>query len=338
MNNNHILCLAILFILITSCVSLPSGDFTKNSNEINYSNLDRWAAHPNKKDPADSVPTPIAALNYKISDVDIFYLHPTTFIGKASVGEWNADINDAKLNEGTDFPLKLQASIFNQVGHVYAPRYRQAHIQTYFEEDKRKTKEVFEFAYNDIKNSFEYYLKHHNEGRPIIIASHSQGTTHAMRLVEDYFDKKELKKQLICAYLIGMPVLKDAFQSITTCEDATDTNCFVSWRTYREGHTPEFEIGDSISVTNPLNWNSEPQLVGQESHKGALLRNFDKVFPNIVEARIYNGMLWTNKPKFPLSFLFNRKDYHIVDMNFFYVDIQENARERTEAFLKDNKG
>ena len=132
-------------------------------------------------------------------------------------------------------------------------------------------------------------------------------------------------------------VQKNTFQSITACEGAADTNCFVSWRTYKEGFTPnDTKIGNEISVANPLNWNSQPQLIGQESHKGAVLRNFNKVFRNIVEARIYNGMLWTNKPKFPLSFLFNRKNYHVVDMNFFYVDIQENAIERTEAFLDKN--
>lgn len=339
--NYNNLYLFVSLILISSCASLPSGNFTNNSKSIDYSNVDRWAAHPNKKDLSDSVPAPIAALDYKIADVDIFYLHPTTFTSSASQGEWNADINDTKLNQRTDkLPIKLQASIFNQVGSVYAPRYRQAHIHTYFEKDEQKTKQIFDLAYSDIKKSFEYYLKHYNQGRPIIIASHSQGTSHAIRLIEDYFDNKELKKQLICAYLIGMPVLKNNFQSINTCEDATDTNCFVSWRTYREGYTSEFDIGDSISVTNPLNWNSKPQLVGQEYHKGAILRNFDKVIPKIVEARIYNGMLWTNKPKFPMSFLFTRKDYHIADLNFFYVNIQENARERTEAFLNSgiNKG
>ena len=336
--NQTIIPFTTLIILITSCASLPTGNFTKDPSIIDYSNIDRWAAHPNKEDPSDEIPEPISAKNNQIADIDVFFLHPTTFTGNAAESEWNGNINDPKLNKQTDnTTIKLQASIFNQAGQVYAPRYRQAHIKAYFEEDKQKAKQVFDFAYNDIKDAFEYYLKNYNKGRPIIIASHSQGTTHALRLVKDYFDNKELQKQLICAYLIGMPVQKNTFQSITACEGAADTNCFVSWRTYKEGFTPnDTKIGNEISVANPLNWNSQPQLIGQESHKGAVLRNFNKVFRNIVEARIYNGMLWTNKPKFPLSFLFNRKNYHVVDMNFFYVDIQENAIERTEAFLDKN--
>lgn len=336
--NRKTIYLAGLLILITSCASLPTGSFTNDSKIIDYGNIDRWAAHPDKEDPSDEIPESIAAKNLKAAEIDIFYLHPTTFTGKASEGEWNGDIDDTKLNDSTDkFPIKLQASIFNQVGRIYAPRYRQAHIQAYFEEDDQKMKKIFELAYRDIKNAFEFYMENYNQGRPIIIASHSQGTTHAVQLVKEFFDNKDLQDQLICAYLIGMPVSKNAFKTIGVCEEAADTKCFVSWRTYREGYTPEeYAVGDSIAVTNPLKWNSKEQLIGQESHKGSILRNFNKVFSNIVEARIYNGMLWTNKPKFPLSFLFTRKDYHIADLNFFYVDIQENAIERTSAFLDKN--
>ena len=33
------------------------------------------------------------------------------------------------------------------------------------------------------KAAFQYYLEHYNNGRPFIIASHSQGTYHAKRLI-----------------------------------------------------------------------------------------------------------------------------------------------------------
>jgi len=328
-----------LLILITSCASLPTGNFVKPSATIDYSNLDKWASHPKKKDSADSIPAPLSLRNQEVADVDIFFLHPTTYTGKALEGEWNADINKSKLNERTDnTTIKLQASIFNQVGHIYAPRYRQAHIQAYFEGDKQKSKKVFDLAYSDVRNAFEYYLKNYNNGRPIILASHSQGTTHALRLMKEFVDDKDLESQLVCAYLIGMPVQKNEFQSVSPCNDESDTNCFVSWRTYREGYTPEeTEIGDEIAIINPLNWKNNPQLIGQESHKGAILRNFDKVLPNIIESRIYNGMLWTNRPKFPMSFLFKRKNYHIADMNFFYVDIQENAINRAQTFINNTR-
>ena len=59
--------------------------------------------------------------------------------------------------------------------------------------DTSKAGKAFDFAYEDIKKSFEYYLQHYNNGRPIIIASHSQGTTHALRLLKEFFENKPLQ-------------------------------------------------------------------------------------------------------------------------------------------------
>ena len=53
----------------------------------------------------------------------------------------------------------------------------------------------------DVKAAFQYYLEHYNNGRPIIIASHSQGTTHAKRLLKEFFDGTALQHQLVAAYL-----------------------------------------------------------------------------------------------------------------------------------------
>ena len=50
-----------------------------------------------------------------------------------------------------------------------------------------------------MRAAFIYYLKNHNHGRPIIIASHSQGTWHAGRLLKEFFEGKPL--QTVTAYV-----------------------------------------------------------------------------------------------------------------------------------------
>ena len=70
---------------------------------------------------------------------------------------------------------------------------------------------AFATAYADIKAAFEYYLKNYNHGRPIIIASHSQGSTHALHLLKDYFENKPLQKQLVAAYIVGMTIPTEFF-------------------------------------------------------------------------------------------------------------------------------
>ena len=153
---------------------------------------------------------------------DVFYLHPTTLVGIREEGNNNAKIDDPYINHKTEYsPIIYQASAFNESARVFAPRYRQAHIGMYSEKDSASKYEAFNLAYEDVKNAFLYYLKNENKGRPIIIASHSQGTTHAIRLLKEFFDGKELSNQLVCAYLIGMAVKKESYEKIPICTDST---------------------------------------------------------------------------------------------------------------------
>src|SRR5512139_1181819 len=92
------------------------------------------------------------------------------------------------------------------IARIYAPRFREAHISNYFTKDTIAALKAFDLAFQDVKKAFEYYLNNYNHGRPIIIASHSQGTTHALRLLKEYFEDKPLYNQLVAAYLVGMPI------------------------------------------------------------------------------------------------------------------------------------
>ena len=147
---------------------------------------------------------------------------------------WNANIDDSKINSKTDKESILyQATVFNKYCRIFAPRYRQANLDAFYTKNKKAANAALDTAYQDVKNAFEYYLKHYNNGRPIIIASHSQGTWHAGRLLKEFFEGKPLQKQLVCAYIIGLPVFTNYFSELKPCEDSTSTGCFVSWRTFR---------------------------------------------------------------------------------------------------------
>ena len=101
--------------------------------------------------------------------------------------QWNASFDDERTNKKTDEgTIHFQASAFNEAGFVYAPRYRQAHLHAYFTEDSLSARLAFDKAYADIRAAFLYYMDHFNQGRPIIIAAHSQGTTHAIRLLQEF--------------------------------------------------------------------------------------------------------------------------------------------------------
>ena len=135
--------------------------FKSDTGIPDYSNLDYWAAHPGKKDPADSVPAPLRNEN-RDTLVDVFFIHPTTFTDKKAASQSNATIDDAAINAKTDYStILLQGSTFNQYGRVFAPRYRQAHIGNFYSNDSVAASRAFTLAYQDVRTAFLYYLEHY---------------------------------------------------------------------------------------------------------------------------------------------------------------------------------
>ncbi len=333
-------------VLIITIVSFSCADkykaykslyqFKSTDGKPDYSQLNYWAAHPWKNDPSDSVPVP---LQYEVKDstVDIFFLHPTTYTSAASMKDQNAAIDDEYINAKTDYSTILyQASVFNQHGRVFAPRYRQAHIKTFFMTNKEKADSAFALAYHDLKTAFEYYLQHWNNGRPIIIASHSQGSLLGEKLLKEYFEGKPLQQKLVVAYIVGWAVPKDYFTSLKMCTDSLQTGCICSWRTFRKDYIPFWlkkEKGNSY-VTNPLSWSVGNEFVSRKNNRGSILKNFNKIYSHTSDAQINNGLLYTRKPKFPFSFLYLTKNYHVGDINLYYINIRENVTRRIAMFWK----
>jgi pimeloyl-ACP methyl ester carboxylesterase len=297
-----------------------------------YSNLDHWAAHPQKNDPADSVPAPLRK-EKRDTLVDVFFIHPTTYTERGGSG--NAQVTDLTLNQKTDeTTILFQASAFNQHARVFAPRYRQAHL-SHFYTDRAAAEPYFDTAYADVQAAFAYFLENNNEGRPIIIAAHSQGAYLATRLLKQYFDGTALQQQLVAAYVIGWPVAQNSFAQLAPCSTPGQTNCFVSWRTFKEGYIPDYieKEASPAFVTNPLTWRTDSTRAGYALNKGSVLRNFNKIITGVADARIKGSVLWVSGLRFPGAFLLNTSNYHIGDINLFYVNIRQNVAERIKAFL-----
>lgn len=313
--------------------------FKSTTGAPDYTQLAYWAAHPWKTDLADSVPKPLLRNYNNDSAVDVFFIHPTTFTSKSDTA-WNATIDDAKLNAKTDYSSILyQASAFNQNSRVFAPRYRQAHYRCFFTTAPEATA-AFDLAYNDIKKAFTYYITHYNNGRPIIIAAHSQGTVHAGRLLREFFEGKPLQHQLVCAYLIGMPIPNTYFTTLPSCKDSLATGCFVGWRSFKKGYTDkEFVAKEQFKsiVVNPLNWTQDSLLVPSSFNIGGVLKNFNKVKPRVTNAQVHGNVLWVRKPRFFGNFLLTTKNYHIADINLFYSNIRQNMASRVRQYFLRSK-
>ena len=338
MFKRNLLKLYVLLWFVTGCkISYKTYDF-ENSPEIlepNYSSIDSWAVLP------DNFPKEISLFkNDKIEkEADVFFIYPT-LIDKKSQKEWNSNIwNQEIRNDVINRPVKYQASAWIDAGNLYVPFYRQAHIRVFNKKFKEDGKKALDLAYEDIRRAFIYYLQNYNNGKPYIIASHSQGTIHAKRLISEFIDGKELQNKLVAAYLIGWGVDKNEFKKIKPMNSPDDVGGFVSWNTYRLNKLPrkanyeDWFKGDV--TTNPITWDNKKEA-SKELHKGLLFRNL-KIFANNIDIKLTDGIVWSSLPNVPGKILLKPvRSYHFADINLFWVDIRENAKHRVEKWFQKN--
>ena len=309
----------------------------KPGSEPDYNNLSNWAASPFKEDTSDSIP---AFLDEEIRDqrADVFFIHPTSYFSEAENAPLNADMNDTETNQETDFrSILFQATVFNGSCRVFAPRYRQANMKAFYVFETPAAREAFDLAYSYIKKAFLYFLENYNENRPIIIASHSQGSLHAIRLLQEFFDGTPLQKRLVCAYVVGYRIKKDAFKSIPVGENAGQTGCFVGWRSYAKEEIPkgvEAENGNSVCI-NPLTWTTSEQWASPELHLG-IMNGFETIIPHTAGAGIEHitRILWVDV-EVPIEENVEKvKNLHIYDYNLFWMNIRQNVKQRIDAYFK----
>lgn len=331
---------AVILVLIK-----PGGDFEEIGPPPapDYSRPEHWAALPDRLDDADVLPAGGAVDNQANADVDVFFLHPTTYYSRAS---WNQPLDDKGANDYTDHRvLRHQASAFNGSGRVYAPRYRQATLYS-FRDKEGNGKKALELAYADVRTAFEYYLGNYNEGRPIILASHSQGSRHGRRLLEDYFTEEPLRSQLVAAYLVGWggTASKDEDSAaIPVCESPDQTGCWLTWNTV--GPDVTRRRGKDTVCVNPLTWKTDGEYAARELNLGGVVfpeEGDERPEPDVgvVSAECIDGALVISRPEGEgYSYMpMGRDNYHVYDYTLFYMNIRRNVAERVAAYLSRSPG
>ncbi|PQA87127.1 DUF3089 domain-containing protein [Hyphococcus luteus] len=336
----------------------PDHDFSPDlaPPAPDYRLPDAWAALPERKDNADQTPEGIAD-NQAEAAADVFFIHPTTYFKKDG---WNAPYENSgegrmSVEEGT---LRGQASVFNGCCRVFAPRYRQATLYTFLAFNEN-SEHALDLAYQDIAAAFDNFIREKNDGRPFIIASHSQGSYHAMRLLEERVLGTDLMDRLVAVYAVGGPV-PEAFapDRLPPCDDARQTRCIIGWNTVSKKNEPDLRrderaliwldggyrpvAGRPLLCVNPLNWKAGGTAPASDN-LGALSGNQDPgalsaLLPRLTGAGCENGYLVIDFNEDIDGFKSRQTkngSYHVFDYNLFYMNIRTNAADRVDAFLEE---
>ena len=317
-----------------------------------YSKFESWAFVPSSvrnKDQGHPTlregPAPPAGARKEVLEVlpksiqaDVFFIHPTMLLEGS---EWNADVGNVDMNAEVDrWPIRHQASAFSGVGRVFAPRYRQAHIRI-FDLGDSLSWAAAEVAYSDVKRAFEYYLEHWNDGRPILLSGHSQGSFHGRTLLQEFFDGSFLQDQLVAAYFPGMDMYASEFDAIEICSTPDQTGCLCTWMTYGEGFLPRWLTHPPISkpkgpvlCVHPVSWGTEVGFhQGQGEHLGVVRPSYRLSKPHAITAEIRpEGVLWIPPPHVLGGRWLQRDNWHSGDINLFWVNVYENAQLRTSSW------
>lgn len=326
----------LLYVCLSGC--------EKTVHDYGYLNEDRGMI-PNSIYPLPEKPNYGATENWSLmgkgedKKVDVFYIHPTMYNQGRS---WLADVSDKKINHEVDlWPIRHQASVFFDIGRVFAPRYRQAHYRVFVLGEKKcdLCVDAIEVAYEDVREAFLFWLKNIDEGKPIIIAGHSQGTLHAKRLLKEFFDGTPLGERLVTCYLLGWTIYEEDFEVLESCKSKEDINCYCTWMTYATGYTPSWYDKRMIAgldipkCINPMSWDCSGEVNDRKDHLGILTEKRKLKYKGKLTARVHKGLLWLDAPHVLGGKRLHKDNWHLGDYNLFYTNIKVNVEERVENFF-----
>ena len=320
----------------------PEGDFDSTSPPPapDYSSPGAWAALPSIADPSDDHPLELPPAS-DTHDVAVFFVHPTSYMSKAS---WNQPLEDADANWVVDNRvLRHQASVFNGCCEIYAPRYRQATFYSFMDTSGSGTS-ALDLAYSDVARAFDAFIDRIDG--PFILAGHSQGTSHAARLLREKIAGSALRERMVAAYLIGFSISLDEIGNVPVCTSSNQTGCVVGWNAVDGDDRGVFGDVDNLVCTNPLNWEDNGTYAAHDRNAGGIgyptygrpAEGEDPTVmilePGAADAQCSQGVLQVpglRSTAFPSRMPGN--SMHIYDYSLFYANLRQNALDRVVAYL-----
>lgn len=247
--------------------------------------------------------------------------------------------------------INMEIGIYNDDARVFAPYYRQAALNVYNMEPKY-AEQYLNGAYLDVKSAFEYYMRWHNGGRPIILAGFSQGADMCIRLMKDFCGNKSFDSRIIACYALGWRVTEEELSkhaNIRMAKSEDDVGTIVCFDCESEDVKGTIIVPEgmkSLSI-NPLTWRTDSSYAEKTLNRGACFTDYSgevtKEVPEFTGAFICpeRGVLKISDVR-PAEYakvldIFPDGAYHMYDYMFFYRNLQENVAKRIEAHKRLHK-
>ena len=306
-----------------------------------YSDENNWAHLPENTDNA----------------VDTFFIYPTVYVNPEPGAPEIVSVDDSAFRLDVSEYYFEAPELFDEMTNLFEPFYRQSNLCAL---SGKTYEEIVEFQLReqrtDIYVALDYFFEHYNNGRPFILAGHSQGSLMLKIALCDYFiEHSEYLERMVAAYVVGFSVTTDDLKTnlaLKFAETSDDTGVIVSWNT--EGPENKNEknnvvLENAISI-NPLNWKRDDtyapasenlgdrtQVIDSEGNEGFIVNK-----PGLADAQIdlERGVVVCTtleehyvKSEPGADNVFGPASLHECDYSAYWENIRENVYTRIDAFL-----
>ncbi len=329
-----------LIVLLALLAALAGcGKSVTPSPATDYSQSGHWLALPTSID----------------MPVDVFYLYPTSY-QKASPSDPDVcAIDNPSMVKSSGLAFQRQATAFQTAANIFAPYYRQADVSVLSLPLDQQQQIIADIPTTDAVAAFDYYIRHYNDGRPFILAGHSQGSNVLVNLLSGYLNEHpDVYSRMVAAYVIGYSITTEYLAKnphLKFAEKPDDTGVVISYNTEAPdvtGNNPVVLPG--AQAINPITWTRDEILATTAQNLGSIQLNPDgsvvldaqgqfAVFQNYADARVDTAKgavicSTADENKLaPGNATFPRGVYHSFDYPFYYFDIRANAALRATAFI-----
>lgn len=285
----------------------------------------------------------------------VFFVHPTSYVPLALTerADWNAALGEESAESRARLFLRGMASPFHGASALWAPKYRQA-VAGAFLTDKPEAQQAIDAAYRDVREAFRQFLAEAPSDVPIVLAGHSQGALHLLRLLREEVAGKPVARRIAAAYAIGWPVSVEhdlPALPLSACGAAAEPGCLVAYSSFAEpadpamlltryAATPGFDgepRGDGpIVCVNPLTGTSGGSAPAS-ANRGTLVPRADlsggDLIPAAVPARCdRRGLLLIGDPPRMGEAVLPGNNFHVYDMLLFWKNIEADVATRVKAW------
>ena len=307
---------------------------------VDYSLAERWLSRPDIT-----------------KEADVFYLYPTLYNGSETEPDYAA-IDNREMLEAAELIYDGQASVFQESANIFAPYYRQTSLEHEAEvyRETGSLDDAFKgLPLQDAEAALDYYFENLNEGRPFILAGHSQGAAILKELLKTYFrDHPEYYQRMVAAYIVGYSVTQkdlDDSPQLRFASGETDTGVIISWNTEgrqnAESNAANMVVLPGSIAINPLNWRRDDTYAPASENLGSYLWNVFSGTNEVMDigadaqVNLERGTVISSPfaaPVMVYTEYFGPESYHTGDYSLFYVNIRENAARRIAAYLEEGEG